>query len=508
MLKIKLFLGFKNGKKFEVDAEGLITQRTCVIGQSGSGKSYLVGVICEELAKNSLGFCIIDFEGEYYGLKEKYDILWIGTGKNYEINIEEYKIEELAKELIKNEIPCIFDVSEIIEYKKVLTDFFTSIFNAADKFRTPYLLIVEETDKIVPQSGERIKKFEEIARRGRKRGLGILITTQRPALVSKDILSQCNNQFVGKLVTESDIKAVTPFFAERSLLRELPNLKPGEFFALGALGNLKIKVRKRETRHIGYTPTLKFRRESVESILRKLREKKIEKKIFYVEPNNLELDEVGLVRKRKILDKKLIYYPIFEISLIKGDTDKKLYVDGISGKEFRITKLRNKVCFKHLFDDLIGLDAKEIAILKAIYDLKEASVKEISEYVSFSVSTIRKVLKSLEGKEKIVVYENKFKKYCPAKKIKIPKLKGSKLVLVTKKGVVKERIIQPKISPESLKEIIKGLGFKGAIKDIKLFYYPFYVIHLENRSEPIILDGVFLKKAPNYLIQILLPSTT
>ena len=51
-----------------VDAELVLTERTCVIGQSGSGKSYTVAVICEELVKNNLGFCIIDTEGEYYEL--------------------------------------------------------------------------------------------------------------------------------------------------------------------------------------------------------------------------------------------------------------------------------------------------------------------------------------------------------------------------------------------------------------------------------------------------------
>jgi len=504
--KIKLFIGYKDGERFEVDAEDLVTQRTCVIGQSGSGKSYLIGVICEELAKNSLGFCVIDFEGEYYGLKERYGILWVGAGKDYEINIEEYKIEEIANELVKNEIPCIFDVSEI-EYRKVLTSFFTSVFNAASRFRNPYLLIVEETDKIVPQSGERIKKFEEIARRGRKRGLGILVATQRPALVSKDILSQCSNQFVGKLVTEPDIKAVTPFFTKRSFLRELPNLKPGEFFALGTLGNLKIIVRKRETKHIGYTPALKPRKESIENIIRKLCEKKVEKEVFYVKPNNLELKEIGFIKKRRILKKEIVYYPIFEINLIRGNKEMRLYVDGILGKQFTITKL-GKVSFKYLFDDLIELSAKEIKILKAIYELREASAREISEYVGFSISTVRNVLKSLESKGKIAVYENKSRKYYLAKKIKISRMKGAKMALVARKGVIKERVAQSRISSENLKEIIRGLGFKGVIGNIKLIHYPFYVIRLEGCSKPIILDGVFLKKAPNYLIQILLPSTT
>ena len=56
------------GEAFSIDPGYLVTERSAVIGQSGSGKSYLVSVICEELAANDLGFVVIDTEGEYTGL--------------------------------------------------------------------------------------------------------------------------------------------------------------------------------------------------------------------------------------------------------------------------------------------------------------------------------------------------------------------------------------------------------------------------------------------------------
>ena len=60
------------GEAFSIDPRYLVTERSAVIGQSGSGKSYLVSVICEELAapENDLGFVVIDTEGEYAGLSE------------------------------------------------------------------------------------------------------------------------------------------------------------------------------------------------------------------------------------------------------------------------------------------------------------------------------------------------------------------------------------------------------------------------------------------------------
>ena len=60
---------------FEIDADELVTGRTCVIAQSGAGKSYAIGVILEELLKKNVAFCIVDPEGEYKSLKEKFSIL-------------------------------------------------------------------------------------------------------------------------------------------------------------------------------------------------------------------------------------------------------------------------------------------------------------------------------------------------------------------------------------------------------------------------------------------------
>jgi len=40
--------------------------------QSGSGKSYLIAVLCEQLLQNNIAFCIVDTEGEYFSLKENF----------------------------------------------------------------------------------------------------------------------------------------------------------------------------------------------------------------------------------------------------------------------------------------------------------------------------------------------------------------------------------------------------------------------------------------------------
>jgi hypothetical protein len=57
----------------------LLTGRGFVTGKSGSGKSNTASVLCEELLELNLPLLIVDTDGEYYGLKERYEVLHVGA---------------------------------------------------------------------------------------------------------------------------------------------------------------------------------------------------------------------------------------------------------------------------------------------------------------------------------------------------------------------------------------------------------------------------------------------
>jgi len=69
----------------------------------------------------------------------------------------------------------------------------------------PVVLILEEAQNYIrqPRSGEEESVarlvFERIAREGRKYGLGLVVTSQRPSELSKTVLSQCNSFIVHRL---------------------------------------------------------------------------------------------------------------------------------------------------------------------------------------------------------------------------------------------------------------------------------------------------------------------
>jgi len=254
---MEIVIGKAAGRDFAIDAQELVTGRTCIIAQSGAGKSWSIAVVCEQLCRYRVGFCLIDTEGEYYSLKDKFDLIWIGADEECDYDIEKVNLKEILRESMHSGVPVIYDVSEVLMTDKVAR-LAHILYDIATEERQPYLLIVEEADKFIPQSKDSIKKIEEISRRGRKRGLGMLVATQRPAIVTKNVLSQCNNQIIGKLSIENDLKAVDLFFGSKREVEELSTLNPGDFFVMGGLTREKTKMRfaKRETKHRGLTPLL------------------------------------------------------------------------------------------------------------------------------------------------------------------------------------------------------------------------------------------------------------
>jgi len=96
-----LYIGEEDDAPFKIDARKVISGRTAVIGMSGAGKSHLVAVLCEEMAKNNLPFVIIDPEGEYSSLKEKYQVVWASNETGADVRLNRKSAKTLAAAIIE-----------------------------------------------------------------------------------------------------------------------------------------------------------------------------------------------------------------------------------------------------------------------------------------------------------------------------------------------------------------------------------------------------------------------
>lgn len=106
----------------------------------------------------------------------------------------------------------------------------------------PLVVIVDEAHNFLGRqigtddAVARLDAFELIAKEGRKYGLNICLSTQRPRDITEGVLSQMGTLVVHRLTNDRDREVVERACGEidRSASSFLPNLKPGEAAIIGA----------------------------------------------------------------------------------------------------------------------------------------------------------------------------------------------------------------------------------------------------------------------------------
>jgi hypothetical protein len=150
---------------------------------------------------------------------------------------------KIFKSPVKNHQIVIFDMSllasDILEnitalLGRLILEFLQRLGKDKEKRGTfPVVLVLEEAHNYIPEKkrdGEKesISKsiFERIAREGRKFGLSLVVSSQRPSELSKTVLSQCNSFIVHRIQNPEDqkyIQTIVPSINE-DLLKQLPSL--------------------------------------------------------------------------------------------------------------------------------------------------------------------------------------------------------------------------------------------------------------------------------------------
>lgn len=246
----------------KLDLKIIVGKCISILGIRGSGKSNTSAVILEELLKYEYPLTIVDIDGEYWGLKEKYEILVVGKSKNVDIEVNVEHARQIAEVSISKNIPVILDMSGFLyeDTYEFLLNYMDELWNLAGKFRKPYEIILEEAHEFIPQGTRNELKeiFTRIALRGRKRGLGIIILSQRSAKVEKDVLTQAEILFLHKVVHPSDMKVYKDILPlspkEVTILISQLNVGDCIFFFENKYDVIHIKERK--TFHAGFTPSL------------------------------------------------------------------------------------------------------------------------------------------------------------------------------------------------------------------------------------------------------------
>jgi len=122
----------------------------------------------------------------------------------------------------------------------------------------PSVLVMEEAHTFIKRYKEDTENqssasiccqvFEKIAREGRKFGLGLVLSSQRPSELSPTVLSQCNSYLLHRISNDRDQELVHRLVPDnlRGLLRDLPSLPSKSAILLGWASELPVLVQMSE----------------------------------------------------------------------------------------------------------------------------------------------------------------------------------------------------------------------------------------------------------------------
>ncbi|MBX0285981.1 DUF87 domain-containing protein [Halomicroarcula sp. F28] len=242
----------------------ILTGRGFITGKSGSGKSNTASVIAEELLDRGYGLLVVDTEGEYYGLAEEFEMLHAGDDEERcDIVVGPDDARHLAETAIDDNVPVILDVSEFLDgdvARELIANTVRALYHREKEARKPFLLMVEELQEYLPQSGgsgELPDLLERVAKRGRKRGLGMLGMSQRPSSVDKDFITQCDWMVWHRLTWKNDVDIVRNILGP-DVASEIEGLDTGEGYLMTDWddGEKRVQFKRKRTHDAGATPGL------------------------------------------------------------------------------------------------------------------------------------------------------------------------------------------------------------------------------------------------------------
>lgn len=325
-----------------------------IFGGSGSGKSFLIRVLIEEIAKQNYPACVFDphFEMDFslcdknlpgYSKKIENNIKVFNIGDDIGIDFSELsfsEIENLFKSIGEIEIPqedVLYNVYHLMEKEKSISKFIEilknltkrkeeeseksvisrssaravlrklnhlvrlNIFGKSDReilkwiedknigvswgnletikvfasffldklvekrraykdgqkrgeissYFPPFFVVIDEAhnfapkDSFYPIPSKRILKT--ISQEGRKYGIFLILSTQRPSLLDDTILAQLSTKFIFRTVRETDLRTISnETDLSKNDIERLPYLKTGDAFISSAIYQRSIPIRIRK----------------------------------------------------------------------------------------------------------------------------------------------------------------------------------------------------------------------------------------------------------------------
>lgn len=265
------YLHLDTDDNLRIQPGDLVGKMIGVMGSTGSGKSYTLAVLVEELHPH-MSFTIVDTAGEYYTLRERYDLLIAGRFNtneegeridhcDLEISVED--AETIAEYSFRHRVSIILDLALFDEDERanLLAAYFKHLWSLAVRKRQPYAVIVDEAQNYIPQNSKTAVKrhMVRLAKEGRKCGISFVFATQRPASITKDVITQASMLFLHAVYYATDVDTyctIVPKLKTAAVEALIDQLQTRQAIFIQGKDSQIVRMRPRYTTHAGSTPEL------------------------------------------------------------------------------------------------------------------------------------------------------------------------------------------------------------------------------------------------------------
>lgn len=226
-----------------IDLQKLLDTRLLIQAGSGGGKSYALRKVIESIG-NKVQQIIIDPEGEFVTLREKFDFALVSKGGDIPLSLK--YAETLAHKILETGVSVIIDLYELPQHERILfvKRFLQAVINVPKELWHPCFIHIDEAHIFCPESSksESTAAVIDLCTRGRKRGFCAVLATQRLPKLNKDATAECNNKMVGRTAQDIDRKRAGEelgMYAKADIL-SIRDLQPGQFYTYGPAISSKV----------------------------------------------------------------------------------------------------------------------------------------------------------------------------------------------------------------------------------------------------------------------------
>ena len=250
-----------------------VTSTQAILAQKGKGKTHAATVEAEELLDAGQQIVVIDPTDAWFGLRSSpdgrstgYPIAVFG-GDHGDVQLEPGGGAILAEAIVRERFSAIICTETMSkgEELRFIGDFLETLYR---KNREALHLFIDEADLFSPQQpygGEArtCGATDDIVRRGRKKGIGCTLITQRASVLNKNVLSQADMLVALGCSHPLDLDAIEKWVRKnadpklaKEMMESLPSLPRGTAWAWNPSQNLfkRVTIRQRHTFDSGATP--------------------------------------------------------------------------------------------------------------------------------------------------------------------------------------------------------------------------------------------------------------